>query len=142
MNTREIQLAGILRLSSLNVTIRKIIYSIVSCLVLYLSVGWISIKIMNSYEILLHLIYLLSCIAIYLSYINTGELLSNIAKCLKMKIKGKGYHVLNNKLFQKLVDVDLVVVEDNCLTKHIELLSKINYRVELKIVVNGNKNIL
>lgn len=41
-------------------------------------------------------------------------------------ITGKGYKILNHKLLEKLGEVDLIIIEDDCLSKNVELLTKIN----------------
>lgn len=79
-------------------------------LVGYLSLVWVAVKSMDSYDIFLQLIYLISCLTLYLSYANTSEIIANLRKYLKQTITGKGYKILNHKLLEKLGEVDLIII--------------------------------
>lgn len=104
-------------------------------LVLLLSLRWISIEQANNFDILLKVIYLISCLTIYLSYINQNQHLTFIGRFLKEGLVGKGYRIQNQKILEELGLVDLVIIQDNCLESgKQELLTKINSFLELKLI--------
>jgi hypothetical protein len=109
-NNSEIELGGLLKLSNISHQVEQIMRLAVVMLVAYLSLVWMSVETMNSYNIFLQLIYLISCLTLYLSYANTSEILSNLKKFLKQKILGNGYKILNHKLLERLGEVDLVII--------------------------------
>ncbi len=108
-------------------------------------VGWIGAALIRKesigpYEVFLQLVYLISCLTIYLSYASTAEFLSCLKKYLRQRVHGKGYRVLNHKLLERLGEVDLIIVEDDCLSWNAGLLSKINHTIDVKIVTPGGLN--
>jgi hypothetical protein len=107
-------------------------------------VGWVGAALVlkesiSPYEVFLQLVYLVSCLTLYLSYASTAEFLSCLKKYLRQRVHGKGYRVLNHQLLERLGEVDLVIVEDDCLSWNAELLSKINRMIDLKIVTAGGR---
>ena len=95
----EFQLGAIIKLSNSNQQIKTVVRLVVLIIVIYLSLTWISGYTMTNYDIFLQLIYLISCLTVYLSYTNTSEYLWCLGKYLRRKMVGKGYKIMNNKLF-------------------------------------------
>jgi hypothetical protein len=131
---REAEVGGLLRLSSVSRQVEQVIRAAVVGLVAWLSVVWVRTESIGPYEIFLQLVYLVSCLTLYLSYASTSEFLACLKKFLKQRVNGRGYRILNHKLLERLGEIDLFIVEDDCLSRDPELLTRVNRIVDLKIV--------
>jgi hypothetical protein len=138
-NSGEVELGGILKLSSLSHQVEQVIRVAVVLLVAYLGLAWMSVESVDPFDIFLQLTYLVSCLTLYLSYANTSELLACLKKYLRQKVNGRGYRILNHQLLERLGEIDLLIVEDDCLAKNNELLSRINRIIDLKIVTRSSQ---
>jgi hypothetical protein len=92
-------------------------------------------------------VYIISSLLLFLSYVNHNEMFSFIAKYFQEQLQTKSYRILNPKLLERLGAVDLIVIEDDCLSQtaggHLlqrDQLSVINKAADVKFVTSVNRN--